>query len=418
MIKRIVCLILLLLLQNSFAKNDNEKKIKECALQNGIKVVLHEDFKMPLVMIGIIFHVGEADEPTDKFGMIDLVKKEFVNSELYDKFFDLGIECHMNSGYFYTQLLASMNPKSARDFFAHLSKAIPEIFPEDLEIYKKQLLLEYKLSSYCFSDAFSNNIAANVRLSNGNSLPMFQEKSLNSVTESDLKLFYKNNFRDCPITVIVSGAIGYKSLLKILHDSLSNLPPRRARPPFSLAKHEYRDVSLENKFTGNSVSYAYALSPEDNLKFGSFFDYTLQHEIEKYFNGIYKIAHCSVGDLLRNDRCVKLISLSQISTISLETLNSIYRAFLKKISTSGVSLESLEKIAERKRVSDRIIFVDLEDMCYAMLCECLCNRDVNGIYTAADDLKTINPKEFRSFLEKIFQQNALFRITTKFKLDE
>jgi predicted Zn-dependent peptidase len=407
---------LLLLPQISFAKN-NEKKVQECILQNGVRVVLHEDFKMPMVVIGIVFHLGKAEAPPNKFGMIDLIEKKLINSELHDVFYDLGINYCTSSDYFCTKIVASMNPESARDFFIQMCKVMLEISVEDLEICKKQLVLEYKLSSYCGQDALANNIAANVQFSNGNTLPMFQEQELNSITESDVKLFYKNNFRYCPVTVIVSGAIGYKSLLKMLHNSFSNLPRRRARSSIPLATSSLKDVLLENKFMGNAIIYAYALSPDENMKFGNFFDHILLHEMKKYFNGIYKIANCSLDDIGQNGWSIKLITLERRSTVSLEGLSDIYRAFIKRICALGISPESLKKVAARKRVYDCITFANLGDAYHSMLYECLANRDINGTYFSADGLEAINLKEFRAFVENFFQQNALFKIMTKFKLD-
>jgi predicted Zn-dependent peptidase len=408
--------MLMLLAPVSSAKN-NGQKVQECTLQNGIKVVLHEDFKMPMVIIGIVFHISKADTPPNKFGLIDIIGRELINSELYDIFFSLGINYLIGSNYFCIQIAASMNPKNARDFFAQMYKVMLDISVEDLEIYKKQLALKYKLSSYCGDDALSNNIAANVRLSNGYTLPMFQEQELNSITESDVKLFYRDNFCHCPVTVVVSGAIGYKSLLKILHNSLGNLPPRKRRSAISLAPTSFNNVLLKNKFMSNTISYAYILSPDDNVKFGNFFDSLLRHEMIKYFNGIYPIVDCSVIDLLQNGCSIKLINMAQESYVSLEKLDDIYRAFIRRICTLGISPESLERIAAQKERYDLVISTDLEEVYSNMLYDSLSNRGVDGTYSSAEGMRAINLKEFRAFLEKFFQQNALFKIMTKFELD-
>ncbi|HLK13177.1 MAG TPA: insulinase family protein, partial [Fimbriimonadaceae bacterium] len=41
-------------------------------LPNGLKVILHEDHKLPIVSVNILFHVGSKDEPDRRSGFAHL----------------------------------------------------------------------------------------------------------------------------------------------------------------------------------------------------------------------------------------------------------------------------------------------------------------------------------------------------------
>ncbi|NVJ97177.1 MAG: insulinase family protein [Alphaproteobacteria bacterium] len=58
---------------------------EEFQLDNGLRVVVHEDRKAPIVSVGVWYHVGSKDEPTGKTGFAHLFEHLMFNgSENYD----------------------------------------------------------------------------------------------------------------------------------------------------------------------------------------------------------------------------------------------------------------------------------------------------------------------------------------------
>jgi zinc protease len=58
---------------------------EEFTLDNGLRVIVHEDRKAPIVSVGVWFHVGSKDEPTGKTGFAHLFEHLMFNgSENYD----------------------------------------------------------------------------------------------------------------------------------------------------------------------------------------------------------------------------------------------------------------------------------------------------------------------------------------------
>lgn len=58
---------------------------EEFTLDNGLRVIVHEDRKAPIVSVGVWYHVGSKDEPTGKTGFAHLFEHLMFNgSENYD----------------------------------------------------------------------------------------------------------------------------------------------------------------------------------------------------------------------------------------------------------------------------------------------------------------------------------------------
>lgn len=84
MIKRISALCLVLATTSAFA-TDVDIPYERFTLDNGLRVVVHEDRKAPIVAVGVWYHVGSKDEKPGKTGFAHLFEHLMFNgSENYD----------------------------------------------------------------------------------------------------------------------------------------------------------------------------------------------------------------------------------------------------------------------------------------------------------------------------------------------
>ncbi|MEX0644056.1 MAG: pitrilysin family protein, partial [Parvularculaceae bacterium] len=68
----------------AYAATDIELPYEQFELKNGLKVIVHEDAKAPLVAVSIWYHVGSKDEPAGKTGFAHLFEHLMFNgSENY-----------------------------------------------------------------------------------------------------------------------------------------------------------------------------------------------------------------------------------------------------------------------------------------------------------------------------------------------
>ena len=71
----------------SVAHTEDTPKIafEQYTLKNGLRVVVHEDRKAPIINVNVWYHVGSKDEPEGKSGFAHLFEHLMFNgSENYD----------------------------------------------------------------------------------------------------------------------------------------------------------------------------------------------------------------------------------------------------------------------------------------------------------------------------------------------
>ena len=85
MIKRCFAPLLVLVASTAFAQTDVDIPFERFVLDNGLRVVVHEDRKAPIVAVGVWYHVGSKDEKPGKTGFAHLFEHLMFNgSENYD----------------------------------------------------------------------------------------------------------------------------------------------------------------------------------------------------------------------------------------------------------------------------------------------------------------------------------------------
>ncbi|MFQ5982158.1 MAG: M16 family metallopeptidase, partial [Woeseiaceae bacterium] len=85
--KRSICLaaVLTLLTLNTATATDIEISYTEFTLDNGLRLIVHEDHKAPIVAVNLWYHVGSKNEKTGKTGFAHLFEHLMFNgSENYD----------------------------------------------------------------------------------------------------------------------------------------------------------------------------------------------------------------------------------------------------------------------------------------------------------------------------------------------
>ncbi len=85
MIKRCLAPLLVLVACSAFAETNVDISHERFVLDNGLRVIVHEDRKAPIVAVGVWYHVGSKDEKPGKTGFAHLFEHLMFNgSENYD----------------------------------------------------------------------------------------------------------------------------------------------------------------------------------------------------------------------------------------------------------------------------------------------------------------------------------------------
>jgi predicted Zn-dependent peptidase len=308
-----------------------------------------------------------------------------------------------------------MNPRSMQDFFSIMCGIMQNnINVKNLETYKKRAIIENKLAGYLKKNVVKENILSCI-----NRKMIFNAGTLLSINENDVRSFFHEKYRNCPMTIIVCGAVGYKNLIKSLQISISNMPDRKARAVDKLRNIDYREIAIANKYIANSVMYGYFVPREENHLFGSVFAEVMKAEIFRFLCRSRSMLHkFYMEDVFNCNDIVHMVSLYPKNDISIDQVQRIYNTFVKRLSLMGIEPERLSEIATFVKLKCSVCFSDLYQVYDCIKNAYLAGQDINFLHTLPDIIKTTNPDHVKSFADKILRHNLIIKMITRFKLDD
>ncbi len=414
-IKNLICLIMLMTSQRIYCDDSfSGKKIKEFTLRNGINVILHEDFRMPVVLVGVIFHVESVDAPIDKSGITAIIAANLINKKTHNSFIKSGISYETSAFSEYTEIFAKMNPSKIKEFFNQICSSFSDIQIENLNVYKKQMIIENKLSKYFLNSALVDNIFSNIDSKN-----IFNESSLLSINSDDVISFYNDNFQTCKVSIIVVGSVDYRNLIKNLRASISNISDRKQKIITKNSDRKYRDILLESKYIRNSIRYIYSLPSCESKKLEEVFLSVLHDEVFRFFCKNHSLLlYYNKENIFSRGDSVWLFSLFPKKDISINELQKFYNVFVKKMITIPLEHKRLSRIAALKKMETQFLISNLFAVYQNIKNAYMRKLDLASIYTVSDDIEQSDPEMIRSFAGKFFHKNLVSTVITRFRSDK
>ena len=403
-------------------QNQQVRYVKESVLSNGVKVMLKEDFRTPLVVVGFVFPVGLFNVPIGCQNILKLVAANLINQKLSKYFKTSSISYSIEVHKEYTEVIAIMHPSDLKDFFIAVCENISEISFENLEIQKKQMLIDKKLDEITGVNVFDECLFSAIDVDGINTVNILSsELSITSVTGQKCQDFYDKYFKRSPFTIIISGAVGYKSLIKILQTTVSGLPKREL---YTVVNRKYKNfceknISVISKFLGNGVGYVYWIPNEIDSKFSDIYFEIFNYRIRKFLltNSYPIISGCFYYDF-SDGGSVQCVYFSPKSDVTLKKVKSSYDELLYRMAEEKISAEELEEISKNAQMDLQFFSSDLIDA-YQKICDAyVSGKNANDAYKIAENLKNADPNEVNHFTKEILLPNLLLEIQTRYKADE
>jgi hypothetical protein len=387
---------------------NNEKKVKKCVLSNGVDVILYEDFSMPAVIVGIIFHTGSFDAPKHQKMITSLIAQNFISDITHTRLLNSGISYKVNVHGFYTEIVAVMNPKHINKFFQTICDN--EFIVKNFDLLKKRQLICEQLARSCHQNDISDKISTEIRYKNSDINNVFNESAFFSIKLQDVENYFERYYKKCHLSVVVSGAVGYKNLIKVMQSSVCNLPPRDSVSNDLCENNMSKDVCIENKYVGRSVRYFYKISKEDLAAENSFFS-VLNNELFGFFkkSGAAISDYCIVDEINSGD-CVRQIVFYPKPDVSLEDFQRAYKIFTDRICAREITSDVFEKVKLTKSYLQQFLRTDLYSV-YAKIKN-------DHLKKIDEETEIVDSKQFNSFCDKFFKQNLILKIITKYKPDK
>ncbi|MDR1375241.1 MAG: insulinase family protein [Holosporaceae bacterium] len=415
MIKKILSALLIFFQTIWCGQTAPKVKFAECIIDDGSAVILCENFRMPIVVVGLLFDVGSLDAPLNKFGVAEIVAENMINSKAQEQLRSLGISCSAIASETYTEVLAEMHPKYVKKFFEIMRENFSKFSVTNLEIQKKQMIVDRRLADYYSEDIVKNEIFSHIKLKNKNAAnQIFKEKSLQSITEGDVKQFFANNYLDCHLAIIVSGALNLQNLLE-------NLPPmktqrhRRGITDDFCKNDAFRNVLLESKHIGRSLRYFYKIPSKQNNNLSDIFFCLFNCEVFKFFKKMNPLlVDYRIRSILDHGDCLQEVCLYPREDVTLDQLQKAYDFFVNRIRKTPFSRESFAKIARMGDYEHRFLCSSPQELYLKVRNLHMAGKNINSIYKIEDNIKNVRSQALKAFGEKVLGENLIFKITTKY----
>jgi predicted Zn-dependent peptidase len=308
----------------------------------------------------------------------------------------------------YTEIIAKMNPRNVKKFLQIICKN--NFSPDDLEIMKKQIIINSNLTHSCFGDAVANEIFANISYKGGNVNVAFNEKVLSSISLDDMKEYFRRYYEKCHLSIIVSGAIDEKDLRQALQSTVGNFPSWRSRIARVCTNQIQKEIYIESKHVGRSVRYFYKI-PSKDLVFAEAFFHIFHYELFDFFEKANQlISDYESFYIINNGDCIRQIILYPKSDVSLATIQQMYNVFVERVCKQEIPASIFLKIQQLREFSNQFLLADLDAVYHKIK-----NDNLNGLNT---ETPLNDSKLFNALGKKFLKSNLILKIITRHKPDK
>lgn len=394
------------------ANNATETDFKEIALSNNINVLLHEDFRSPIVVVEVTFHVREIDEPLNKYALREIISANLVDAAMHNKLSQIGAEYYVCASDFGIEFYARVNSEHLKELFLLICEiaARENIKIQHIDITKTALMIEEQLAEIYKVRAASDNV-----FSLFDRKWPYDKRALSSVTETDVMDFINDRVRNCHISIIVCGAVGYKSLLKILQSSVSNLSSRETKP-------EYKDkiqpvnceISIKDKYISNGVQYVY-YTPSISKKDLQVFWEIVHKEIFRFLSKTSKVIRgYHVNRVPRMLGNLYIVTLLPKSDVSIEEVKKLYQSFTQRMCNVSLTPERISEIAQITDTENKIKLSDLENICSLISEGYVGSIDLATAINLSTEISKTPPEKIKSIASSIFGSGPAVTVKMQF----
>ena len=207
----------------------------EYDLDNGLHVILHQDKSVPNVVVGVKYHVGSKNEPTDRSGIAHFIEhvqfhgtKNIPQGKFEKIIMDAGGYCnaytHYDVTYFY-ELMPAHEYKLA--LWAESERMLhPVVTQEGLDTEREIVIQERNMRYYKgpLSNSYNEIMSGLYNpVSYGHSM-IGKLEDLKATSVEDIRNFTSNYYSPCNACLVLSGNIDIKESKKWINYYFKDIP--------------------------------------------------------------------------------------------------------------------------------------------------------------------------------------------------
>lgn len=366
---------------------------------NDTPVIVCDDFFLPIAKVGVFYSVGLNH-------LKNICEAEIIRSKFLDKKSkmtakNLGIQTDFDVYDDFSEISATVSNNQIADILKIISDN--EFDVENLELTKDKLRIAHKLSEYFETNITNNEIYAMI-----NSKRIFNQSIFDQFTTNDLKNYF-DLFKKSPKIIVICGKLDLEKLTEELALKKSSFNQKRTTQSAGFVR---KNIEIRSKFLDRSLCYVYQnldiaknrdaiLAVIDNEMFGYFKKYS-QIVDNYYFTNLSQPSFLMLGVRVRRD-------------VSKKSFESALKGFFDHLKRSNFSKEKLESISKTEKFSE--IDVD-ENICakYRKVVNqyVFCTRSLENLST---EILKISSEDIKNFVEEVFENNVIARISTQYRAE-
>lgn len=368
---------------------------------NDTRVIVCNDFFLPVAKVGVFYSAGLNQ--LKNICESAIVSQKFLSKKTKIAAKNLGIQISVSIYDDLSQISATVSNDQVTDILKIILNN--EFNTENLELTKDRIRISHKLSDY-----FGANITDNQIFSIVNAKNIFNLSILDQFTENDLKNIW-NIYQKAPKTIVICGQLDLEKLNKELSLKKSSFERERT---FQNTDIQKKNTELRSKFLGRSLYYIYQIKNSDIIKNQDAILAVISKEMFDYFKKYsqiidgYHLTNLSQPNFL-------MLGIRVRRDVSKKFFESNLQTFFSRLKRKNFSKEKLEQISRAEKFAE----IDANENIHAKY-QNIVNRYIFCTQSSEKisyKVLKISSDDIKNFVEQVFENNLVSRISTQYKAE-
>lgn len=403
---------ILLSLLTAFTFSCSAQCVQRSELPNGIDLIAYENNVHQAAVIGIIFDTGGLDVLPNNYGALRIILSNILNKSVTSELEKHGISCRGTVYKEYSEIVVIAHPKDVTFALQLICKELSNFSLKKFDLIKKKIILENKLSEYCYENSLDKQMNAAINIKSQNTRYMFNEQALQSLSYDQVMKFYHDVFEKNHLSIIVCGAVNFNELSECVNKNTATFLPRKKLRRNKCIAMSYKDITVSNKFLSPSLYYVYNNIYNDET--GDFVVSVFMYQLSDFLVKSNCHSTSSNDCFIKGDN-VFAVELNPKVGTSLNKLACLYEVFVNSFVNSPIPHEEIAKITTIINNSNELIQDNLWRIYEGIKTQLLSHRVVTN---KPFSISQLNEEQIRQYFKEKIQPSLICKITTKHKMDE
>lgn len=398
-------------------------KYERFTLENGLRVIFHEDNSTPLVCMNILYDVGARDEDENKTGFAHLFEHLMFGGSVNIPNYDAPLQQAGGENNAFTNnditnyylTVPSENLETA--FWLESDRMLSLAFtPVSLEVQRNVVIEEFKQRylNQPYGDIWLllKPLAYKVHPYKWNTIGK-EIAHIENATMEDVKDFFKRFYCPNNAIMVISGNTTLDRVKELSDKWFAPIPKQVVKPrnlPLEPVQSEERRLTVERPVPATSIYKAYHMCSKTDKEYHAtdlLSDILSNGRSARLYNSLVKdqklfseISAYVSGDM---DKGLFIISGKLSKDVSPDKAEAAIEAELDKVKSEMISEEELIKV--KNKIESTLVFTEMSILNKAMnLAFAELMGDANNINLEAQKYNAVTAKQMHELANSIFRK--------------